>query len=103
MDVDSQLVGHWRHTHSQSGDGFSMATDTHYQLGADGRFTWYAKTAGGAGESAEGPAYGRWGVSGGRLLIAFDHGEQVSAAYQVQGDRLFLPEEEHYRLWERVG
>jgi hypothetical protein len=103
MDIDAQLVGHWRHTHSQSSGGFSMATDTHYRLGPDGRFSYSSRTVGSAGESSEGPLSGRWGVQDGRLHIVFEQGEQVSGTYQVSATQLFLPEEEHFRLWDRIA
>jgi len=102
MPIDEMLVGHWLHTDSMSSDQVTMVTDTHYILGQDGRFEYYTKTQDSFGSGGDGPYYGNWQAEKGRLIIQIDHGETINTPYQVEPDKLFLPEESHYRLWYRV-
>lgn len=102
QSIDQNLVGQWRHTSGQYDGGFSMTTDTFYTLNSDGTFVWRARTVGSAGESNSGPEYGQWRAGNGRLFTKFDGDEVSSTAYQLGSEGLFLPEEKHFRLWERT-
>ncbi len=102
QSIDPQLVGQWRHTSGHSDGGFSMTTDTLYTLKGDGTFEWRARTVGSAGESNSGPEYGYWRAGNERIFIQFEGDEISSMAYKLSGNSLLLPEETHYRLWERV-
>ncbi len=102
QSIDPQLVGQWRHTSGHSDGGFSMTTDTFYMLKRDGTFEWHARTVGTAGESNSGPEYGYWRAGNGHLFIQFDGDEISSMAYKLSGNSLLLPEETHFRLWERI-
>jgi hypothetical protein len=102
QSIDPQLVGQWRHTSGHSDGGFSMTTDTFYTLNRNGTFEWHARTVGSAGESNSGPEYGFWRAGNGRLFIQFEGDDISSMAYQLSGNSLFLPEETHFRLWERI-
>jgi hypothetical protein len=100
--IDERLVGLWRHTAGDYSGSFSMTTDTFYRLQSDGTFETWSHTVGSAGETRSEREYGRWRAGNGRIFIQEGSGEVSSTAYQLSRDGLFLPEETHFRFWDRV-
>lgn len=100
--LDPDLIGHWRHTDSMYSDSFSMVTDTHMILGADGRFVRYSRTESSMGSNYSPEEYGSWDVLDGRLRLRYDNGTQLSYEYDAYPDKVFLPNS-NQRLWDRVG
>lgn len=85
-----------------SSGGFSMVTDTHWILEGDGRFAEYSHQASGMGENTSAPSNGRWHATNGVLHVQLEIGGASEHPYHLEADQLFLPQEGHFRLWERV-
>ncbi|HET8548623.1 MAG TPA: hypothetical protein VFL57_11490 [Bryobacteraceae bacterium] len=97
---DQRLIGHWRHTEHMGSGGFSMATDTHLVLGADGSALCWSHSAGSFGEQRSDKESGSWRTTGGMLY--FDAGLSYSGQYQTDGASLVLPGSGRYRFWTKV-
>lgn len=97
--LDQRLIGHWRHTEILGSGGFTLTTDTHCVLDANGRMRWYIGTASGTAE----PESGVWSAENGTLNLKFDNGDRLAFAYILQGATMFCPNEGRYRFWERVN
>jgi len=100
--LDVRAVGHWRHTNAMSSGGFSMVTDTHCILAEDGRFSRYSRSVSGMGENWTPAIEGTWEAADGVLCFRSAERGVEEHVYQLDGNHLFLPQEGHYRLWERV-
>ena len=98
--LDPALVGHWRHTDSMYGGGYSTVTDTHFVLYGNGRFASFSKTRGDFGSSDSPEEYGTWHTEDGLLHVRFDGGEYGLHQYVVYPDRVYLPVSG--QLWNRV-
>jgi hypothetical protein len=100
--LDTRLVGHWRHTEILGGGGMSMSTDTHLQLTANGEFERWSRSISSMGER-RGPHYaGRWTTESDTLTLRYDDGDQWLRSYQVESAALLFPHEGVLRYWERV-
>lgn len=99
---DPALAAHWRHTDAMSGGGFSMVTDTHLQLHADGRFRRWTHTAGSTGEQTSEPFLGLWHCQADVLRLQYDDGDSGALRYTVQGTTLYFPDNGSQKIWERV-
>lgn len=103
MQIDNEVVGHWKNTDSLNGQGISVITDSHYSFEDNGRFEHWVKSRSAGFDQGEGlKEYGNWKCEDGRLHIRFDNGDAFSSAYKVQTDTLFLPDEPRLRIWHRV-
>lgn len=97
------LVAHWRHTEIMSSGGFSLVTDTHLVLQADGRFRRWTHSASSMGSQTSEALTGSWHTEGDRLHSRTDGSGAGSAIrFTLQGDKLFFPDGGTQKLWERV-
>jgi hypothetical protein len=100
--LDTRLVGHWRHTESLGGGGISMTTDTHLQLDASGDFQRWTHSVSSMGERRGPRDAGRWTTENTSLTLRYDDGNQWLRSYQVESGSLLFPHEGVLRFWERV-
>jgi hypothetical protein len=96
VSFDTRFIGHWRHTEILGG---SYPIDTHCVLDPQGRFQWFSKSSRGT----QGPEQGGWTSSGQTLLLSFDSGAKRTFECVVQAATILCPQEQRYRLWQRVG
>ncbi|HYW51604.1 MAG TPA: hypothetical protein VE861_13410, partial [Gemmatimonadaceae bacterium] len=99
---DARLVGQWRHTNSMSGGGFSLVTDTHLALDAQGRFARWTHSASGMGENTSEPFRGTWSTSGNELLLLYDDGDEGRSRYEVHDRELLMADWSSQKFWERT-
>lgn len=99
--LDRQLIGHWRHTDSMAGGGFSMVTDTHLVLDGQGNAQRYSRTVSSFSDKQSGIERGKWTTDGNDLVVNFGRGQE-HYTYEVHSDSLYFPNEGHFRLWTRV-
>jgi hypothetical protein len=100
--LDSRLVGHWRHTESRGGSGFSMTTDTHLQLAANGEFERWTHSVSSMGERHGPRDAGRWTSESDTLTLRYHDGSQWMRSYAAAAGNLLFPHESVLRFWERV-
>jgi hypothetical protein len=100
---DARLVGHWRHTNAMSSGGFSLVTDTHLVLDAQGRFARWSHSASGMGETQSDPVKGAWQSRQETLVLTFDDGDEVALSYEVHPQELFFPNGGSQKFWTRVN
>ena len=98
-ELDRRLVGHWRSTEILGSGGFTMVTDTHCVLDADGRFQWWSNSNG----TARGREHGNWSASGNTLVLNFDQGNSLARNYVIESATMLWPGDGRYRLWERIN
>jgi hypothetical protein len=79
-----------------------MTTDTHWILAEDGRFARYSHAVSGAGETRSEPVNGVWQATNDVLRFESEDGAVEEHAYYLEGDNLLLPQQSHFRLWQRV-
>lgn len=107
--LDPNLIGYWRHTNTYFSGGFSMTTDHHLLLAADGGAFWNSDSAGGMGgvsirSSGEGWKYrGTWSVSGNVLNFNWtSHGSTTeSHSYYIEGNSM-LYKDAKPKLWKLI-
>jgi hypothetical protein len=85
---DPALTGHWRHTEARGGGEFSMATDHHLVLEADGGYTTWNKSVSSLGTTEGERATGVWEAKDGVLRLRADGGTWMESRYQISGDTL---------------
>ena len=105
---DERLSGYWRYTHSQVSGSFSMVTDYHLQLDADGSARWKTQSGGGDANSSvmsgDGgwTKTGRWRTEGKQLFVDWSDGTQLAAPYICDGSSLLLKRSSGKQIYERV-
>lgn len=99
---DPALVAHWRHTSAMSSGAFSMATDTHLVLQADGQLRRWTHSAGSMGSQTSDPFTGSWHCDGDVVRFQYDDGDVGELRYTVQGSTLYFPDGGSQKIWERV-
>jgi hypothetical protein len=100
--LDTHLVGHWRHTEFLGGGGMSMTTDTHLQLDGSGAFERWTHSVSSMGERRGPRSAGRWTTENATLTLRYSDGSQWMRSYQAESNNLLFPHEGVLRLWERV-
>ncbi|MEZ6185912.1 MAG: hypothetical protein R3F62_12995 [Planctomycetota bacterium] len=107
---DERLTGYWRYTRSTSdpASGFSMSTDHHLRLDADGRAFFATQTAGGDAntsvitEDRGWTKRGQWRTEGKRLVVDWQDGGQLAVDYVCDGQSLMFKRSSGNQLYERV-
>jgi hypothetical protein len=101
-ELDSRLIGHWRHTEFLGGGGMSMTTDTHLLIGAGGAFERWTHSVSSMGERRSPRDAGQCTTASATLTLRYNDGSQWVRAYQVDDGSLLFPHESVLRFWERV-
>ncbi len=106
--LDPNLVGYWRHTKIYLSGGFSMTTDHHLLLAADGTCFWNSNSAGGMGgvsvsSRGEGWSYqGTWSASNGTLTQKWaSHGTTEVYDYYLEGNTMMYKGRKP-KLWKLI-
>ena len=79
-----------------------MATDTHMILEANGTVRRSQHTVSSIKEERSPEKRGKWTGDATQLVLDFGKGKTETYVYELSGDTLFFPAENHFRLWERV-
>lgn len=100
--AEARLVGYWRSTEVMSSSGFSMATDTHLILEPDASFTFWTMSSGSAGSHTSDREHGTWSSGAGTLRLVFANGTTMSRRIVVERGTMLWPDDDRWRLWERI-
>jgi len=96
--LDFELVGHWR-------SSFLAVNPPryykHWILKDDGSITAYFQSDDPTREDRRGHMEGRWETRNGGLCIRGPK-DTVTYPYRIDRDKLVLPQEGQFRVWERV-
>jgi len=105
---DERLTGYWRHTDTRVSGSFSMVTDLHLRLDADGTARFASQSGGGDANSSiltEDTGWtktGTWRTEGKQLYVDWTDGTQLSAPYICDGSSLLLKRSSGKQIYERV-